>query len=731
MTAVNIHVCVRVRPLNHREKSDRKVRKAVKVSSGGTSTELPSFVDGSPSSGKPGDGAVVNVQLPPNRLKGPQHAAYKQYHPSIAFPPSSSQAKVYKHSNLPTLIQSSLDGYRATLFAYGQTGAGKTHTVLGDDSDPGILFRGIESLYSLAQRSLEEDNKRYTIRVSAIELYNEQVFDLLQTQQRRRFQPLHVREHKLQGFYVDKLTGVRCPTAKSCSRTIKSAVRQRKIGAHDMNARSSRSHLIITLYVDGKSVDGMGPSSFGRLAIVDLAGSERLKVSKSSNVKESGFINKSLYTLGKVINGISNFGGSNVAMKSVQVPYRDSVLTKLLISSLGGECMTTMVACVSPGSDAVSETIRTLGFSMRVKGIMNHPSIHVDEQEKLVTDLKNEIEKLKKENTKLKEMVVEVAQEAALERSTGAAAMNHIGLVNEYDDPEWVSNKLTDDDEEEFFGDEDEEGDDEDEWEEEEGEYEEDEVAADDQQQAEFVQDGFLPKLDDASVLNEEYSEFGESSDEQSQSIGLPELSAPRQQEEPSKLFKKNVKSRLQSKMDTESKITALEYMIEDLRPIATDQGEVEAERMLREYEVELADLKKEQELNEQLAGLGLGGDGEESEDFKKEKELEMLLKGVIGGDGGDKNDNADAKHEESTELNEEPSWKDLWENSLKIMNDFKDVSGQLSDRDDVDKSVPKSLFSGDDWNEGSVFSQTTEPVRKSKGKRRKKKKQVRKFGTG
>ena len=160
---------------------------------------------------------------------------------------------------------------------------------------------------------------------------------------------------------MDRLTGVRCPSVTSCLSAVRRATASRRVASHAGNARSSRSHLIVSVYVDGEPTGG-GPKRYGRLSLVDLAGSERVKETRSSDVKESGFINKSLYTLGKVISGISRSGGNAHA----GVPYRDSALTKLLISSLGGDCLTCMFACVTGAPGGTAETMRTLGFAMQV-----------------------------------------------------------------------------------------------------------------------------------------------------------------------------------------------------------------------------------------------------------------------------------------------------------------------------------------------------------------------------
>ena len=221
-SAQNIHVIVRIRPLNKPEKK-RKTKRCTKVLQSGQPRDLdisPNRLNG---------GALVQVELPPSTSSrgggqhlpslvggaaaaashNPSHTAVKQYRPACALPPSSSQQDAFLTSNLPSLIKHSMNGYRTTFFAYGQTGAGKSYTVLGEDKKPGLLYRTANFLYKATQAKAESDNMKFTVRLSAIELYNEQCFDLLTTGH-ARLKPLQVREHDKQGFYVDRLTGVRC-----------------------------------------------------------------------------------------------------------------------------------------------------------------------------------------------------------------------------------------------------------------------------------------------------------------------------------------------------------------------------------------------------------------------------------------------------------------------------------------------------------------------------------------
>lgn len=234
-----------------------------------------------------------------------------------------------------------------------------------------------------------------SVKISCFEIYHENVYDLLADDRNRI--PLAVREHSVEGFYLEGSKLILCPTFEDACHIVDMAMKNRHIGQHDMNIRSNRSHCITEIYIDSvndelqhveeSNKDGAGyyhtassqnrrsskklvsdplirPKDFvatGKLTLVDLAGSERLKSTNSVGKirKETGFINKSLYVLGKVIAGLSRTQGD---LGHRDVPYRDSKLTKLLINSLGGNGRTMLIACVSEASGSGAESMRTLKF---------------------------------------------------------------------------------------------------------------------------------------------------------------------------------------------------------------------------------------------------------------------------------------------------------------------------------------------------------------------------------
>ena len=252
-----------------------------------------------------------------------------------------------------------------------------------------------------------------------MEIYHEHVFDLALPE--RSKSPLQVREHPETGFFADGCVKSEIRTVKDAVKMLDHAIKLRHTGSHEMNARSNRSHFLTELHVEisGESVSstnhnkGAGATAIfgdlqkqlegdqgfdilGKMTFIDLAGSERLKATKSSGsmMQDTGFINKSLYVLGKVIAGLVR----GAAERNVEVPFRESKLTKLLIGSLGGKCRTLLISCVTEASGSIQETLRTLKFSMTAAKIKNRPVRFLDPQEKLILDLREEIKRLKEEN---------------------------------------------------------------------------------------------------------------------------------------------------------------------------------------------------------------------------------------------------------------------------------------------------------------------------------------------
>ena len=236
------------------------------------------------------------------------------------------------------------------------------------------------------------------MKAAFLEIYNEEVRDLLNPSSGI----LHCRWNIKSGFFVEELLVVDCTSIDDLIAVLHEGIRNRKTGAHELNKSSSRSHSIMTVYLisDSPGEDGSSLKKYGKISFVDLAGSERLKESKSQGkmIKETGNINKSLFTLGKVISSLSQ---KKVSKK--HIPYRDSKLTMLLMDSLGGTSKALMIACVSPSTAYADETLSTLNYAMRTMNIKNKPVIQMDGNEQIIFNLKREIQLLRLENEYLKE----------------------------------------------------------------------------------------------------------------------------------------------------------------------------------------------------------------------------------------------------------------------------------------------------------------------------------------
>ena len=327
----------------------------------------------------------------------------RSYTFNLVFAPESSQEDVFFNCSIDKLIDSALDGYSVTIFAYGQTGSGKTYTIMGRDDAinekvlsnnkySGIMPKSINYIWS----TVSTKQQKFYIKVSFLEIYNEQINDLLNPSNSN----LQIRWDQKQGFFVEGLLVIECKKPQDIVEIILQGTKNRKKGSHDLNKDSSRSHTILTVYLISEFQSG-GESykKYGKISFVDLAGSERLKEthSKGGMVKETGNINKSLFVLGKVISSLTDKKSTNQ-----HIPYRDSKLTMLLMDSIGGTAKTLMIACVSPSSVYSDETMSTLNYASRTMNIKNKPLVQMDMREKISEGLKEENEIYLEENEFLK-----------------------------------------------------------------------------------------------------------------------------------------------------------------------------------------------------------------------------------------------------------------------------------------------------------------------------------------
>ncbi|BFZ63070.1 Kinesin-related motor protein [Saitoella coloradoensis] len=308
------------------------------------------------------------------------------------FGPEADQGMVYDAVVAP-ILQEVLEGYNCTIFAYGQTGTGKTFTMSGDVQDnpngtfkdgAGIIPRTLFRLF----HALDVEDMEYSVKISYIELYNEELKDLLATDETAK---IRIIEEPKKGVVVQGIEEALINTAAEGMKVLQDGTLKRQIAATKMNDMSSRSHSVftITVYVKEKT-EGEDMLKVGKLHLVDLAGSENIQRSGAENkrAREAGMINQSLLTLGRVINSLVE--------RSSHIPYRESKLTRLLQDSLGGRTKTCIIATVSPAKVNLDETLSTLDYANRAKNIRNKPQANqLMTKKALIKEYVQEIERLK------------------------------------------------------------------------------------------------------------------------------------------------------------------------------------------------------------------------------------------------------------------------------------------------------------------------------------------------
>ncbi|XP_020238915.1 kinesin-like protein KIN-14I isoform X3 [Cajanus cajan] len=323
---------------------------------------------------------TITISIPSKNGKG-----CRSFNFNKVFGPSASQAEVF--SDMQPLIRSVLDGYNVCIFAYGQTGSGKTFTMTGPkeitEKSQGVNYRALSDLFLTADQ--RRDTFCYDVSVQMIEIYNEQVRDLLVIDGSNK--RLEIRSNSHRGLSVPDASLVPVSSTRDVIELMNLGQRNRAVGATALNDRSSRSHSCLTVHVQGRDLTS-GTILRGCMHLVDLAGSERVDKSEATGdrLKEAQHINKSLSALGDVI--------ASLAQKNQHVPYRNSKLTQLLQDSLGGQAKTLMFVHVSPEADAIGETISTLKFAERVATV-ELGTARVNKDGADVKELKEQIASLK------------------------------------------------------------------------------------------------------------------------------------------------------------------------------------------------------------------------------------------------------------------------------------------------------------------------------------------------
>uniref|UniRef100_A0A8C6SBE1 Kinesin-like protein n=1 Tax=Neogobius melanostomus TaxID=47308 RepID=A0A8C6SBE1_9GOBI len=276
------------------------------------------------------------------------------------FGEDSTQVDIFENTT-KGVIEGVMNGFNCTVFAYGATGAGKTHTMLGSQNNPGVMYRTMKELFKRMDDAKEE--KEFNVAFSYLEVYNEQIRDLLSNEG-----PLAVREDGNKGVVIQGLTLHQPKSAEHILDALDSGNRNRTQHPTDMNATSSRSHAVFQVYLrqQDKSASLHTNACVAKMSLIDLAGSERAghTNAKGARLREGANINRSLLALGNVINALAD-----PKSKKAHIPYRDSKLTRILKDSLGGNCRTVMIANVSSSSKSYDDIHNTLKYANRAKEI--------------------------------------------------------------------------------------------------------------------------------------------------------------------------------------------------------------------------------------------------------------------------------------------------------------------------------------------------------------------------
>ena len=388
----NLKVYIRVRPPLMREKdSSLPFRSVASVSEDKTTISLIEYL------GFEFDEALKQKEI----IDNPSNFLPHPYTFDHIFDMDSTQDDVYKISAVPA-VESLISGFNSTIFAYGQTGTGKTYTMEGFSYDylspkKGLIPRAIENIFKYIENN-SNSNTTFIIRVTYLQIYNESIDDLLKSEKKH----LTIRENHKKGIYVEGLSEWAVCSPNDIYALLEKGAQNRTKAHTNMNDVSSRSHAVFTIILEQmKSFKGKKKFKCGKLNMVDLAGSERVKLSGASGkqLDESRRINKSLSALGNVINALTD-------PKIKHIPYRDSKLTRLLQNSLGGNCKTSMIAMISPYDGSFNESISTLNFAKRAKSI--RIKAHINEevnQNALISQYENELNRLRKELEEKNEII--------------------------------------------------------------------------------------------------------------------------------------------------------------------------------------------------------------------------------------------------------------------------------------------------------------------------------------
>lgn len=371
-----VKVAVRVRPFNKRE-LDRKAK------------------------------CIIRMQGPTTTITNPENDKEHTFTFDYSYWSHDDSQKRHTQQDVyndlgKLVLEGAWAGYNATLFAYGQTGSGKSYSMVGYGEDKGIIPLACEEIFQRIESNTDE-NLKYKVEASMIEIYNEQVKDLFNPSS---YKPggLRVRENPKTGPYVEDLCISPVKTYKDIEHLMEIGTKARTVGATLMNQTSSRAHTLFQIILTQTTIrkeDMKATDKVSKITLVDLAGSERAGDTGATGdrLKEGAAINKSLSALGNVISALVKRckAKTPAAKKKIFIPYRDSTLTWLMKESLGGNAKTIMIAALSPADINYEETLSTLKYADRAKQIKNKAVVNEDPNVTIIKELKAEIERLKKQ----------------------------------------------------------------------------------------------------------------------------------------------------------------------------------------------------------------------------------------------------------------------------------------------------------------------------------------------
>ena len=369
----NVRVIVRVRPFIEREIRNGAASKCIRMNEADHS---------------------ISIGIMERKLKE-MSLSHKQFTFDKIFNEQATQTQIFENGP-KQIIDKTLQGFNGCIFCYGQTGSGKTFTMFGDDEHRGIIYKANAYIQNYIQEN--EEDKVYALRATFIEIYNERIADLLvEDPNSKKNEKLSIRRDPIHGVYVDNAIQTNINSEDDLREVLEHGQKRRQVAATKMNEQSSRSHSILGIHLDIKQNENDVVPIKSSLYFVDLAGSERAGKhagNDSKLLREGTNINLSLTSLGLVIKALVE--------KSKHIPYRNSMLTRLLQDSLGGDSLTIMIANLGPSSSDSAESLSTLRFANRAKEIKNKANKYRDPIVAEMARLRLENKKLLSENKKLK-----------------------------------------------------------------------------------------------------------------------------------------------------------------------------------------------------------------------------------------------------------------------------------------------------------------------------------------